>query len=110
MKARIHQITFGRSGRLARAVFRYRSPDLRRETPVTVEWRDVAGSREWFALGWCPPDAWMAILPLLAQVTHAVDTIQSGEDGWCSRALFKKSLELQSLNLERFSDLFNKFD
>jgi hypothetical protein len=54
---------------------------MRRETPVTVEWRDVAGSREWFALGWCPPDAWKAILPLLAQVTHAVDTIQTGDDG-----------------------------
>jgi hypothetical protein len=52
-----------------------------RETPVTVEWRDVAGSREWFALGWCPPDAWKEILPLLAQVTHAVDTIQSDDDG-----------------------------
>lgn len=54
---------------------------MRRETPVTVEWRDVAGSREWFALGWCPPDAWKAILPLLAQVIHAVDTIQTGDDG-----------------------------
>jgi hypothetical protein len=81
MKARIQQITFDRSGRLARAVFRYHSPEMRRETPVTVEWRDVAGSREWFALGWCPPDAWKEILPLLAQVTHAVDTIQSDDDG-----------------------------
>ena len=81
MKARIQKITFDHSGYLLRAVFRYRSPDIRRETPVTVEWRDVAGSKEWFALGWCPPDAWKAILPLLAQVSHAVDTIQTGDDG-----------------------------
>jgi hypothetical protein len=81
MKARLQHLGFDRHGRLVRAVFRYRSPDMRRETPVTVEWRDVAGSREWFALGWCPPDAWKAILPLLAQVTHAVDIIQSGNDG-----------------------------
>lgn len=80
MKARLKQITLDRSGRLSRAVFCFRSPDTRRETPVTVEWRDVAGSREWFALSWCPPDAWKAILPLLAQVTHAVDTIQSCDD------------------------------
>ena len=80
MKARLQQIRFDRRGRLARAVFRFREPDLRRETPVTVVWRDVAGSREWFALGWCPPDAWKAILPLLAEVSHAVDTIQSGDD------------------------------
>lgn len=81
MKARIQQITFDRRGRLARAVFRYRSRDMRRETPVTVEWRDVAGDREWFALGWCPPDAWRCILLLLAQVSHAVDTIRTGDDG-----------------------------
>ncbi len=81
MKARIHRITFGRDGRMSRAVFRYRAPGMRRETPVTVEWRDVAGSREWFALGWCPPDAWRSILPLLAQVSHAVDTIRTGDDG-----------------------------
>jgi hypothetical protein len=37
--------------------------------------------REWFALGWCPPDAWRLILPLLAQVRHAVDTIHAGNDG-----------------------------
>lgn len=80
MKARLQCLTFDRRGRLARAVFRYRLPDMRRETPVTVEWRDVAGSREWFALGWCPPDAWKAILPLLAQVSHAVDTIRNGND------------------------------
>ena len=81
MNARLQCLNFDRHGRLARAIFRYRSPDMRRETPVTVEWRDVAGSREWFALGWCPPDAWKAILPLLAQVTHAVDTIRTGDDG-----------------------------
>jgi hypothetical protein len=80
MKARLQQITFDRRGRLARAVFRFRSPDMRRETPVTVEWRDVCGEREWFALEWCPPDAWKAILPLLAQVIHVVDTIQTGDD------------------------------
>ena len=81
MKARIHRITFSRDGRMSRAVFRYRAPGMRREIPVTVEWRDVAGSREWFALGWCPPDAWRCILPLLAQVSHAVDTIRTGDDG-----------------------------
>jgi hypothetical protein len=47
---------------------------------ITVEWCEVAGSREWFDLGLCPLDAWKAILPLRAQVTHAVDTIQTGND------------------------------
>ena len=80
MKARLQQLTFDRRGQLSRAVFRFREPGMRRETVVTVEWRDVAGSREWFALGWCPPDAWRVILPLLAQVSHAVDTINAGDD------------------------------
>ncbi|MCX6879457.1 MAG: hypothetical protein NTW21_37485 [Verrucomicrobia bacterium] len=53
---------------------------MRRETPVTVQWRDVCGNREWFALGWCPPDAWRVILPLLAQVSHVVDTILAGDN------------------------------
>jgi hypothetical protein len=34
-----------------------------------------------FIFGWCPPDAWKEILPLLAQAIHAVDTIQSDDDG-----------------------------
>ena len=81
MKARLQRLDFDRSGRLSRAVFRFREAEMRRETAVTVEWRDVCGSREWFALGWCPPDAWRLILPLLAQVRHAVDTIHAGNDG-----------------------------
>ena len=81
MKARIQRLTFDRSGRLSRAVFRFREPGMRRETAVSVEWRDVCGDREWFALGWCPPEAWRRILPLLAQVSHAVDTIRTGDDG-----------------------------
>jgi hypothetical protein len=64
-----------------RDVFRYRTLDMRRETPLTVKWRDVTGSREWFARGWCPLDAWKEILPLLAQVNHVVDTSQSDDDG-----------------------------
>jgi hypothetical protein len=80
MKARLQQLTFDRRGRLTRAVFRFREPGMRRETAVTVQWRDVCGEREWFALGWCPPDAWRVILPLLAQVSHAVDTINAGDD------------------------------
>ena len=35
--SRIQQFTFDRHGRLARAVFCYRSQDMRRETPVNVE-------------------------------------------------------------------------
>ena len=81
MNARLQRLVFDRGGRLSRAVFRFREAGMRRETCVTVEWRDVCGSREWFALGWCPPDAWRLILPLLAQVRHAVDTIHAGNDG-----------------------------
>jgi hypothetical protein len=80
MKARLQRLTFDRSGRLSRAVFRFREAGMHRETYVTVEWRDVCGSREWFAIGWCPPVAWRRILPLLAQVQHAVDTIHAGDD------------------------------
>lgn len=80
MNARLQGLIFDRRGRLSRAVFRFREAGMRRETSITVEWRDVCGSREWFALGWCPPDAWRLILPLLAQVQHAVDMIQSCND------------------------------
>ena len=80
MKSRLQRLTFDRRGRLSRAVFRFRENGMRRETAVTVEWRDVCGRREWFALGWCPPDAWKSILVLLARVQHAVDTIQTDND------------------------------
>ena len=80
MKARLQQLSFDRCGRLSRAVFRFREPGMRRETAVTVQWRDGCGDREWFALGWCPPDAWRVILPMVAQVSHAVDTINAGDD------------------------------
>jgi hypothetical protein len=78
MKAQLQQLTFDRRGLLSRAEFRFREPGMRRETAVTVRWRDVCGEREWFALGWCPPDAWRVILPMLAQVSHC--TINAGDD------------------------------
>lgn len=68
MSARLHRITFNAEGRIAKAEFQCREAGIRRAIPVAVVWTDVAGDWCWFKRGWCGPENWREIVPMLSQI------------------------------------------
>jgi hypothetical protein len=81
MKARLFRLTFDAKGRIARAEFHCSETGIRRQVRVLVVWKDVAGDWCWFKAGWCSPENWRRIVPLLSRIEGIVDTIQTGDDG-----------------------------
>lgn len=75
MSARLHRLTFDEHGRIARAEFRCREEGIRRQVRVVVVWKEVAGDWCWFKAGWCSPENWRQIVPMLTMIERIVDSL-----------------------------------
>lgn len=75
MSARLHRLTFDGHGRIARAEFRCREEGIRRQVRVAVVWKEVAGDWCWFKAGWCSPENWRQIVPMLTMIERIVDSL-----------------------------------
>jgi hypothetical protein len=75
----IHKLTFDAKGRITRAEFRCREVGIRRQVRVAVVWKDVAGDWCWFKAGWCSPENWREIVPMLAGIERVVDSLPLGD-------------------------------
>lgn len=80
MSAKLYRITFDAKGRIARAEFRCRETGIRRSVPVAVVWKDVAGDWCWFKAGWCSPENWRLIVPMLPRIERIVDILPLHDD------------------------------
>lgn len=78
MSARLHRLTFDAKGRICRAEFRCQENGIRRRVRGAVIWKDVAGDCCWFKAGWCSPENWRQIVPMLAQIEGIVDSLPLG--------------------------------
>ena len=74
MSTRLYRLTFDAKGRIARAEFRCRETGIRRPVRVSVVWKEVAGDWCWFKAGWCSPENWRQIVPMLARIEGSVDS------------------------------------
>jgi hypothetical protein len=74
----IHRLTFDAKGRITRAEFRCREVGIRRQVRVAVVWKDVAGDWCWFKAGWCSPENWRQIVPMLVMIEGIVDSLPLG--------------------------------
>jgi hypothetical protein len=79
MSARLHRLTFDVNGRILRAEFRCRESGIRRQVRVAVVWKDVAGDWCWFKAGWCSPENWKQIVPMLPRIEGIVDSLPLGD-------------------------------
>lgn len=68
MSARLYRLTFDPNGRICRAEFRSQESGIRRQVRVEVIWKDVAGDWCWFKVGWCSPENWRQIVPMLFRI------------------------------------------
>jgi hypothetical protein len=75
MNARLHRLTFDAKGRIKRAEFRCRESGIRRQIRVAVVWKDVAGDWCWFKAGWCSPENWRQIVPMLPRIEGAAESL-----------------------------------
>jgi hypothetical protein len=78
MSTRLHRLTFDAKGRITRAEFRCRESGIRRQIRVAVVWKDVAGDWCWFKAGWCSPENWRQIVPMLPTIEGLVDSLPLG--------------------------------
>lgn len=78
MSARLHRLTFNAKGRITRAEFRCHENGIRRPVRVAVVWKDVAGDWCWFKAGWCSPENWRQIVPMLRRIEGIVDSLPLG--------------------------------
>lgn len=78
MSARLHRLTFDATGHITRAEFRCHENGICRAVRVAVVWKDVAGDWCWFKAGWCSPENWREIVPMLSRIEGIVDSLPLG--------------------------------
>lgn len=75
MSARLFRLTFDAKGRTVKAEFRCREAGIRQQVRVAVVWKEVAGDWCWFKAGWCSPENWRQIVPMLPRIEGFVDSL-----------------------------------